>query len=50
MYANALGEINSHISLLMDAAVYDNADTTAYAKPADPGPFAQHGPGNSVVV
>ena len=31
----------------MDAAVYANVATTSYATPTDPGPYAQHGPGDS---
>ena len=38
---------NGHIGLLMDAAVYDNVTTTAYARPTDSGPYAQHGTGDS---
>ena len=31
----------------MDAAVYDTVTTMAYARPTGPGPYAQHGPGDS---
>ena len=31
----------------MDAEVYDNVTTADYARPTDPGPYAQHGPGDS---
>ena len=54
MYANAAaipknlgGGRYFHIGLLMDTAVYANVATTAYARPTDPGPYAQHGPGDS---
>ena len=36
-----------HIGVLMDAAVYANAATTDYVRPTEPGPYAQHGPGES---
>ena len=56
MYANEAaipttleGGHNGHIVLLMDASVYSDVATTAYARPKDPGPYAQHGPGNSEV-
>ena len=52
MYANAAaipttigGGYNGHIGLPMDAEVYANVATTSYTKPAEPGPYAQHGPG-----
>ena len=54
LYANAAaipknlrGGRYVHIGLLMDTAVYANVATTAYARPTDPGPYAQHGPGDS---
>ena len=57
LYANAAsipttlgGGRNGHIGLLMDVAVYDNAATTSYARPTDPGPYAQHSTGNSAVA
>ena len=34
----------------MDAAVYTNVTTTAYAIPTEPVPFAQHGPGDSTAA
>ena len=44
------GRRNGHIGLLMDTEVYANVATTAYARPAEPGPYAQHGPGNSAAA
>ena len=35
---------NGHTGLVMDAAVYDNVSTTAYASPTEPGIYAQHRP------
>ena len=31
-----------------DTSVYANVSTTAYARPTEPGPYTQHGPGDSV--
>ena len=39
-----------HIGVLMDAAVYANAATTDYVRPTEPGPYAQHGPGESAAA
>ena len=57
MYANAAaiptklgGEQNGHIGIIMDAAVYSSISTAAYARPTEPGPYTQHGPGDSVVA
>ena len=44
------GERNGHIGLIMDTAVYDNLLTTAYARPPEPGPYVQHGPGDSAAA
>ena len=57
LYANADaipktigGGHNVHIGLLVDKAVYSNIATAAYARPTQPGPYAQHGPGDSVAA
>ena len=54
LYANAAaipkmlrGGCNGHIGLLIDASVYGNVATKAYASPTEPVPYAQHGPGDS---
>ena len=54
LYANAasipttLGRPqNGHIGLLIDTSVYANVATTAYTRPTEPGPYAQHNPGDS---
>ena len=44
------GGRNIHIGLIMDAAVYANVSTTAYARPAEPGPYTEHIPGDSVAA
>ena len=36
------GGHNGHIGLIMDASVYANFTTTAYARPMEPDPYAQH--------
>ena len=41
------GGRNVHIGLIMDAAVYANFSAKAYARPTEPGTYAQHGPGDS---
>ena len=41
------GGQNVHIGLLMDASVYANVASTVYERPEEPGPYAQHGPGDS---
>ena len=56
-YANAAaiptyigGGRNGHIVLIIDASVYANVATTAYSRPADPSPYAQHEPGDSAAA
>ena len=53
MYANAaavpadLGRgCNGPIGLITDAAFYANVSTTSYTRPTEPGPYAQHVPGD----
>ena len=41
---------NGRIGLIMDAAVHDNISTMAYTRPTDPGPYVQHGPGDSAAA
>ena len=43
------GEVNGHSRLLMDAAVYVNVAAMSYTILLDPGPYAQHGVGDSTV-
>ena len=53
MYANSAaipktlgGGRNGCIGFIMDAAVYSNVSEMAYTRPIEPGPYAQHGPGD----
>ena len=45
-----VGGRNGHIGFIMYAAVYANISTTSYARPTEPGPYAQHGPCDSSVA
>ena len=40
------GGINGPIGLIVDEVVFANVATTAYASPTEPGPYAQHRPGD----
>ena len=44
------GGKNDHIGLIMDTSVYTNVATTTYARPTEPVPFSQHGPGESAAA
>ena len=57
LYANAasirstLGEgRNGLIGIIMEGAVYANVSTTAYTRPTEPGPYKQHGQGDSAAA
>ena len=57
MYSNAAaisttigGGRNGHIGLIMDTSVYANITAFAYVRPADPGPYAQHGFSDTVAA
>ena len=41
---------NGHIRLIMDTEVYVNLSTTAYTRPTEPGPYAQHGVSNTAAA
>ena len=45
-----VGGVNVYVGLLMDTAVYANLFTMVYTRPADPGPYAQHGAGDTAAV
>ena len=44
------GGCNIHTGLLVDTSVYANVVATAYTRPVEPVPYAQHGAGNTAAA